>query len=324
MAFHEVQFPPRIAYGSSGGPGFDTFIISTDSGQEERVSRRSQARSVYNVASGIKKQNDIYELLNFFRCRDGAAHGFRYKDWVDYATTPDGIVYADDSSPVTHGDVQLGVGDGATTVFQLGKVYASGAITRSRKITKPVAGTVKVGLNGVNQTSGWSVDTTTGKITFTSAPSGGVVVTAGCEFDVPVRFGDDVDKQLSVQLQDYLNGNVEVPLIELIDESPHSDDFFYGGAREEQVSADFFINGIIRVHVIEAMSGGLKGKLPDPNLDDTYAPGGPWYYIYNVGATNSFVVTTSGGTTLATVTAGNMTTVVLTVDGVGNKVWLVG
>ena len=39
--------------------------------------------------------------------------------------------------------------------------------------------------------SGWTVDTTTGVVTFTAAPAGGVIVRAGFEFDVPVRFDTD-------------------------------------------------------------------------------------------------------------------------------------
>ena len=46
-----------------------------------------------------------------------------------------------------------------------------------RTITKPVAGTVKVYLDGVEQLSGWSVDTTTGLVTFGTARPG-VEVTA--------------------------------------------------------------------------------------------------------------------------------------------------
>ncbi len=57
-----------------------------------------------------------------------------------------------------------------------------------RTITKPVAGTVQVYLDGVEQPSGWSVDTTTGLVTFGVPPTLGVEVTAGFEFDVPVRF----------------------------------------------------------------------------------------------------------------------------------------
>ena len=60
-----------------------------------------------------------------------------------------------------------------------------------RRIVKPVTGTVRVALAGVEQLSGWSVETTNGIVTFDTAPASGVLITAGFEFDVPVRFDTD-------------------------------------------------------------------------------------------------------------------------------------
>ena len=50
------------------------------------------------------------------------------------------------------------------------KRYESGAQAWVRRIVKPVAGTVRVALGGVEQASGWSVNTTTGLVTFDTAP----------------------------------------------------------------------------------------------------------------------------------------------------------
>ncbi len=50
---------------------------------------------------------------------------------------------------------------------------------------------MRVALDGVEQGSGWSVDTTTGVVTFTTPPANGVAVQAGYEFDVPARFDTD-------------------------------------------------------------------------------------------------------------------------------------
>jgi uncharacterized protein (TIGR02217 family) len=107
----------------------------------------------------------------------------------------------------------IGTGDGATTTFQLVKRYASGSQTWVRTIAKPVAGTVTVALNGTSQASGWSVSTATGLITFTTAPAVGVAITAGYEFDVPVRFDTDV---LDVTLDlERLGSITSIPLVEL-------------------------------------------------------------------------------------------------------------
>ena len=76
-----------------------------------------------------------------------------------------------------------------------------------------MAGTVLVALNGVNQPTGWTVNTTTGIITFTVAPGIGIAVTAGFEFDVPVRFDSEA---MDVTLDfERLGSITSIPLIEV-------------------------------------------------------------------------------------------------------------
>ena len=80
-------------------------------------------------------------------------------------------------------------------------------------ITKPVAGTVKVHLDGVEQLSGWSVDTTSGLVTFGMPPAPGVEVTADFEFDVPSRFDTD---HMAVTIETYqLHNWQQIPIVEL-------------------------------------------------------------------------------------------------------------
>jgi uncharacterized protein (TIGR02217 family) len=98
----------------------------------------------------------------------------------------------------------LGVGDGNAKSFQLVKHYASGGVVETRVITKPVAATVKLYRDGVEATSGWTVDTTTGLVTFTTAPAAGVQVTADFAFDVPARFDSD---QMDVTIETYQLGS---------------------------------------------------------------------------------------------------------------------
>jgi uncharacterized protein (TIGR02217 family) len=74
---------------------------------------------------------------------------------------------------------------GGETSFHLTKTYVSGNHSYVQEIRKPVASSLHVALDGVEQMSDWSVDTTTGVFTFTTQPGAGVVVAAGFEFDVP-------------------------------------------------------------------------------------------------------------------------------------------
>ncbi len=204
--FHEVQFPPAISFGSTGGPGFTTTVAEAASGWEQRNIEWQQARARYDVGTGLKSESDLAALIAFFRARYGRAYGFRFKDWTDYLSC------APDATPGAT-DQAIGAGDGSTVAFQLVKTYASGGETFARTIAKPVAGTVSVALDSVAQGTGWTVDTTTGIVTFSAAPGAGVAVTAGFEFDVPVRFGED---RLGVSVKTFRAGAAPaIPLIEV-------------------------------------------------------------------------------------------------------------
>jgi uncharacterized protein (TIGR02217 family) len=107
----------------------------------------------------------------------------------------------------------LGAGDDATTEFQLVKRYPSGSAVEVRTIAKPVAGTVRIYFNGVEQLSGWSIDVTTGIVTFRAPPASDVEITATFEFDVPVRFDTD---HMSVTIETYkLHRWQQIPIVEL-------------------------------------------------------------------------------------------------------------
>lgn len=197
MAFVEVRFPVDIAFGSSGGPVYSTDVVETASGFEQRNANWAQARARYNIAHGVKTQTQLDALIAFFRARKGRAEGFRFKDWTDYSANAQTI----------------GTGNGSNTAFQLVKTYTSGNVTESRIITKPVSATVSVYVNTVLQMSGYSVNYSTGVVTFTSAPSNGTAITATFEFDVPVRFDTD---RLSASLDNYgALSWADIPLVEI-------------------------------------------------------------------------------------------------------------
>lgn len=206
MAFHEVRFPDNISRGARGGPERRTQIVELASGDEERNASWANSRRRYDVAYGIRRADDLAAVVAFFEARNGRLHGFRFKDWGDYKSClPSGM-----PSP---GDQPIGTGDGTKTAFQLVKGYASGGQTWVRAIAKPVVDTVRIALDGVEQLSGWSVDTTTGLITFDTAPELGVATTAGFDFDVPVRFDTDA---LDVTLDlERLGSIASIPLLEL-------------------------------------------------------------------------------------------------------------
>ncbi|GGC24119.1 glycoside hydrolase family 24 [Marivita lacus] len=206
MAFHEVRFPDNISRGARGGPERRTQIVELASGDEERNASWANSRRRYDVAYGIRRADDLAAVVAFFEARNGRLHGFRFKDWGDYKSTLP-------SQAVAPTDQIIGTGDDATTAFQLVKLYASGAQSWTRAIAKPVAGTVRIALGSVEQLSGWSVETTTGVVAFATAPAEAVAITAGFEFDVPVRFDTDA---LDVTMDlERLGSITSIPLLEL-------------------------------------------------------------------------------------------------------------
>ncbi|ESQ79551.1 DUF2460 domain-containing protein [Asticcacaulis sp. YBE204] len=199
--FHDVSFPARLAFGSGAGVERRTQITTLASGHEQRISPWAQGRRRYLIGAGVRSLHDAAELLAFFEAREGQLYGFRFKDFADFKSSAV-------NAAVTATDQVIGTGDGARTVFQLTKAY--GGVTRA--IAKPVADTVKVALDGV-VTTAFSVDHTTGLVTFSAAPAAGVVIRAGFEFDTPVRFDSD---RLDLTLEGFDAGRVAaVPLVEI-------------------------------------------------------------------------------------------------------------
>ena len=197
MSFHEIKFPTDIDYGFTGGPGFLTELVTLGSGFEQREDIWSLSRARYSVAYGTKTDAELLTTKIFFMARYGRAYGFRFKDWLDYSMA----------------DELIGLGDNSETEFQIIKTYSSGAYDYIRIITKPVSGSVVVYLNDIEQVSGWSVDTTTGVITFSSPPGIDVEVSVDCDFDVPVRF--DMDYFPMSQSQENIGLVMDIRLIEI-------------------------------------------------------------------------------------------------------------
>lgn len=206
MSFLETpRFPVDLSYGSSGGPTYSTTIAETFAGTEKRNINWVYPRHKYDASFATRTDATLYQLLSFFHVCQGRGHGFRFKDWNDYKSVSP-------KSTVTNVDQIIGIGTGVLTTFQLTKTYLIGATTKTRIIKKPVSGTVVISLNNVAQPTGWSVDTTTGIVTFVTAPAVDVIVRAGYEFDVPVRFDSD---ELSGSIESFSTGNTDIILMEL-------------------------------------------------------------------------------------------------------------
>lgn len=205
MTFHDVRFPTAIAFHSTGGPERRTEIVTLGSGFEERNAVWANSRRRYDAGTGVKTLDDIHAVIAFFEARGGRLHGFRFKDFADYKSCAP-------NAAVTPNDQPLGTGDGTTRTFQLAKTYTSGPASWTRSIKKPVAGSVRLAVAGV-ETAAFTCDTTSGLVTFATAPPANAALTAGFAFDVPVRFDTD---SLSINLANLRAGEIaSIPIVEI-------------------------------------------------------------------------------------------------------------
>lgn len=208
MGFHEVRFPASLSFGAVGGPERRTEVVTLANGFEERNTPWAHSKRRYDAGLGMRSLDDVELLIAFYEARQGQLYGFRWKDWADYKS---GKASADPHFE----DQVIAIGNGVRAMFPLTKTYASGTAQYVRPITKPVAGTVVVGIQGDQQQEAihFDVDTATGVITFNHPPDIGVEVTAGFEFDVPVRFDTD---RIQTSVASFQAGEVpSVPVVEV-------------------------------------------------------------------------------------------------------------
>ncbi len=208
--FHDIRFPLDVSLGSRGGPARRTDIVTLASGREHRNARWAHARRRYDAGLGVRNLDALHAVLAFFEERRGRLYGFRFRDRVDHRSGPPSIAPAPTDQPI-------GVGDGATASFALAKTYGAGFAPYRRPIAKPVAGTVRVAVDAVEQANAaFACDPATGLVTFAAEaiPAPGAAVTAGFEFDVPVRFDSD---DLDIDLSAFEAGEIpKIPLIEIV------------------------------------------------------------------------------------------------------------
>ena len=210
MSFHEILFPLDIALKSAGGPERKTEIVALGSGREERNARWAHSRRRYDAGYGVKTLDALSQVVAFFEERRGRLYGFRWRDRLDHSSAAPGASL----SPL---DQVLGTGDGSRATFSLLKLYGAAYAPYQRPIAKPVAGSVRLSVGGVEQSEGVALvcDITTGIVTFLPGhvPASGALVRAGFLFDVPVRFDTDY---LEVDLSAFAAGSVpHIPLVEV-------------------------------------------------------------------------------------------------------------
>jgi uncharacterized protein (TIGR02217 family) len=144
--------------------------------------------------------------MTFFEARRGRLHAFRWKDWLDWKS-------AKPSVAISATDQLLGLGNGLETTFALRKGYESGGYTYFRPIQKAVIGSLLIAVDGLAQVAGGGFTFDGEVVHLAVAPGAGATVTAGFEFDVPVRFSED---RIDISLTAMEAGEIpSIPVVEV-------------------------------------------------------------------------------------------------------------
>lgn len=188
--FLEERLPLNLRQGATYA---DRFAVenATDPRNRYSYSRlRSSAPARDLNAIYTQATADLWDgVLDLYHRAYGTLAGFRVKFIDDFSSN------GNTGTPTALDQTLDYVSDG---VYQLQKQYGTGGSALSigypvRTVYKPVSGSVKIAIDSVVQASGWTVDTTTGLVTFSSPPATSAVVTGGFEFDVPCKFADSFD-----------------------------------------------------------------------------------------------------------------------------------
>lgn len=116
-------------WSATGGPSYSTQIVSVQSGDEQRAANWIQPRGTYNLGDRDVPSAKYQKLLSFFHRMRGRFHGFRIRDWTDYADDGRGVLGS-------------GVGTGVMS-YQMNKLRAVDGVAGAtfQKITRPVGPT---------------------------------------------------------------------------------------------------------------------------------------------------------------------------------------
>lgn len=159
-------------------PVFSTETAEAASGLEVRVGNYVYPKKEWDIPVNYLNQDAAvadYQALYGLYVQMGGAFGTFLFDY-DRDNSTNGV------------PSQIGIGDGTTTTFQLGRMMGAG-FELVYDVNSLVAAP-KIYLNTTLQSSGYSINST-GLITFSSAPGNGVLVKADFQYYWRVKFAED-------------------------------------------------------------------------------------------------------------------------------------
>jgi uncharacterized protein (TIGR02217 family) len=176
MSHFETLLDIGYDYGAEGGQAWDSTVIVYPNFRSVRNQNLSRPIGAWQLGDRVVSATDYQYLQSFLHATRGQVHSFNYKDWNDYCAI----------------DEQLAnVGDGTLQITKTYGLLINGWV-RSIKKLKPDDVVLKVDDVEQVEDTDYTLDDTSGLITWNAAPDTGAIVTWSGEFYVPVRFDRDV------------------------------------------------------------------------------------------------------------------------------------
>lgn len=167
--FLEERLPENIDYGSGFGGGYSNNIVTTAGGAEFRSQLHPFKKSTMAIDFSRQTNFIVGEIFSLNDRAGGTLRGFRVMHPTDHTTNNyrDDPTAFDQNMPLANPSIP--------GVYQLTRWYGdhTDAACARRRIRKPVAGTVLVGVAGAAYPAAqWSVDNTTGLVTMDANKTG--------------------------------------------------------------------------------------------------------------------------------------------------------
>lgn len=168
-------FPARLAHGLEVNATASVEIVELVSGHEKRNARQSKPKANYVLPGATRPVDEARLLLNFFHQQQGPLLPFLFDDPFDNTT-------AAATASITANDVNIALGDGQTTRFDL--ISFAG-----RPIRFPVLSTLIVAVGGTVLAAN-AFTFADYQLSLSAAPAAGETISFGCRYLVLVRFAN--------------------------------------------------------------------------------------------------------------------------------------
>lgn len=216
--FRDVPLPTGVrGFPTTSAPRFNVDLVEVASGDESANELWSYALHTFKLPDAIRDQTTFEALRSQWYIMGGPARLFPFTDPLDFSSVPQ--ICAGEAPAIAATDVLIGVGNGVQVRFQLRKSYTREGFTYYRPIQLPVVASVLVAIDGVDPASApggpfvYTVEREGGALVFTTPIPNGRVVTAGFNFEVPVRFESN-DQFSGVTKAFQLSGFSDLTLLE--------------------------------------------------------------------------------------------------------------